>query len=73
MVGQRSRFQWQVDWKSVLAIILMLPVLVSLGFWQLQRADQKKVLLADFEERRLLLIIALYMQSVNLMPRDIGC
>jgi surfeit locus 1 family protein len=54
MVGQRSRFQWQVDWKSVLAIILMLPVLVSLGFWQLQRADQKKVLLADFEERRLL-------------------
>ncbi|MEX1664141.1 SURF1 family protein [Zhongshania arctica] len=54
MVAQRTRFQWQLDWKSALAIILILPVLVSLGFWQLQRADQKKVLLADFEERRLL-------------------
>lgn len=54
MAGQRTRFQWQLDWKSALAIILMLPVLVSLGFWQLQRADQKQALLADFEERRLL-------------------
>jgi surfeit locus 1 family protein len=54
MVVQRTRFQWQLDWKSVLAIMLMLPVLVSLGFWQLQRADQKNILLTDFEERRLL-------------------
>lgn len=54
MASQRTRFQWQLDWKSVLAIILILPVLVSLGCWQLRRADEKRVLLADFEERRML-------------------
>ncbi|MBW2941091.1 SURF1 family protein [Zhongshania aquimaris] len=54
MASQRTRFQWQLDWKSVLAIMLMLPVLVSLGCWQLRRADEKRVLLANFEERRLL-------------------
>ena len=54
MASQPTRFQWQLDWKSVLAIILILPVLVSLGCWQLRRADEKQVLLANFEERRLL-------------------
>lgn len=47
-----SRFQWQFDWKSVLAILLILPILLSLGFWQLGRADEKAALLADFEHRR---------------------
>ncbi|CAA0111242.1 SURF1 family protein [Zhongshania aliphaticivorans] len=54
MASQRTKFQWQLDWKSVLAIILILPVLVSLGCWQLRRADEKQALLANFEERRLL-------------------
>ncbi|WP_269618959.1 SURF1 family protein [Zhongshania sp. BJYM1] len=54
MVGKRTRLQWRLDWKSALAIALILPVLVSLGFWQLRRADEKQALLADFEARRLL-------------------
>ena len=47
-----SRFHWQFDWKSVLAIALIFPILLSLGFWQLRRADEKATLLADFEQRR---------------------
>lgn len=54
MASQRARLQWQLDWKSALTIILILPILVSLGCWQLRRADEKQALLADFEERRLL-------------------
>lgn len=54
MARQRIRLQWQLDWKSALAIFLILPVLVSLGFWQLRRAEEKRVLLADFEQRRTL-------------------
>lgn len=45
-------FEWRLDWKSVLAIVLILPVLVGLGIWQLQRADEKDQLLAAFEARR---------------------
>ncbi|CAA0104805.1 Uncharacterised protein [Zhongshania aliphaticivorans] len=54
MASKQNRLQWQLDWKSALAITLMLPVLVSLGCWQLERADEKRDLLSDFEERRLL-------------------
>ena len=54
-----SRFQWQFDWKSVLAILLIVPILLSLGFWQLRRADQKAALLADFEQRRNLAPVAI--------------
>jgi surfeit locus 1 family protein len=32
-----------------LAVIVLLPLLVSLGFWQLDRAAQKRALLLDFE------------------------
>ncbi|MEX1667997.1 SURF1 family protein [Zhongshania guokunii] len=52
MAASPSRFQWQFDWKSLLVIVLILPILLSLGFWQLNRADEKAALLADFEQRR---------------------
>ena len=45
-------FQLQLDWKSLLLTAVMLPILVSLGFWQLDRADQKRELLRQFEVRQ---------------------
>lgn len=59
MAASPSRFQWQFDWKSVLAIVLILPILLTLGFWQLGRADDKAALLADFEQRRTLAPVAI--------------
>lgn len=47
-----SRFQWHLDWKSVLAILLLLPVLLSLGSWQLRRADEKSALLDTYRQRQ---------------------
>jgi cytochrome oxidase assembly protein ShyY1 len=35
-----------------LVVLLLLPLLLWLGFWQLERADEKRALLAAFEARR---------------------
>lgn len=45
----RPRLQWSPDWKSVLFTACLLPVLVSLGFWQLQRAEVKRAEQARYE------------------------
>lgn len=52
MADSAPRLRWQLDWKSLLAIVLMLPVLLSLGFWQLERAAEKQRLLDAAEQRR---------------------
>lgn len=52
MADSARRLRWQLDWKSLLAIVLMLPVLIGLGFWQLDRAAEKQRLLDAAEQRR---------------------
>lgn len=39
-------------WLPSLLVILLVPGLCSLGVWQLQRADEKRSMLASFEARR---------------------
>ncbi|HEY9033228.1 MAG TPA: SURF1 family protein [Pseudomonadales bacterium] len=39
------------NWKLALFVVLMLPVLLRLGFWQLQRADQKQQILDSINEQ----------------------
>ncbi|QTS86690.1 SURF1 family protein [Ectopseudomonas khazarica] len=39
-------------WLPSLLVALLLPGLLWLGFWQLQRGDEKRQLLASFEARR---------------------
>jgi len=43
-----------------LATLLVLPVLVSLGFWQLHRAQEKRLLQAEFDRRLVLAIHGYY-------------
>ena len=35
-----------------LVTILILPVLIRLGFWQLERAEEKRILIAQFQEQQ---------------------
>ena len=35
----------ELDWRTTLATALLLPTLLSLGFWQLDRADEKAALI----------------------------
>ena len=44
--------QFQPGWKLTLFIVLLLPCLVGLGIWQLQRAEQKRDILDKVGERR---------------------
>jgi hypothetical protein len=43
----------ELDWRTTLATVLLFPTLVSLGFWQLERGNEKAGLIARLEERRL--------------------
>ena len=43
-----------------LVVLLLLPVLVALGFWQLGRGEQKRQLLASYAERRAAEPVALF-------------
>lgn len=47
-----NKLQFEFDWKTSVLILLLLPLLVSLGFWQLDRADEKAQLQALFDERQ---------------------
>lgn len=42
---------FQPGWASTLSLLLVLPLLLTLGFWQLDRAKQKAELQAAFAER----------------------
>ncbi len=42
------------EWRTTLATVLVLPMLVGLALWQLQRADEKAATDTRFEQRRLL-------------------
>lgn len=49
---QTARWQFNPGfWPSVITV-LVLPVLVSLGFWQLDRAEQKRELYEQFKTRQ---------------------
>ncbi len=39
------------QWKITILVALFLPVLTYLGFWQLDRAEQKEKLLAFYEQQ----------------------
>ncbi|QXI28638.1 SURF1 family protein [Pseudomonas vanderleydeniana] len=45
------RFRFGVA--PTLVVLLLLPVLVSLGFWQLHRSEEKRLLLESYAQRRM--------------------
>ena len=50
--SNRVLFRWHFNWKICLFSALMLPVLISLGFWQLQRAEHKRTLAQTIEREQ---------------------
>ncbi|NNC55348.1 MAG: SURF1 family protein, partial [Pseudomonadales bacterium] len=48
----RPAYRFNANWKVWLFVLLLLPVLLKLGFWQLERADEKRLLLAQYEQQR---------------------
>ena len=47
-----DKFSWQPNRKILLFTLLMTPLLISLGFWQLDRAQEKRDILVAFGDNR---------------------
>lgn len=47
-----ARRRFQPGWKLTVFVVLLLPLLIWLGFWQLRRADEKRAILATYDARR---------------------
>ena len=47
----KLRFQWELNWKIMLFTAFFLPVTISLAFWQVDRADEKRQLLDMYKYR----------------------
>ncbi|MGK0440911.1 MAG: cytochrome oxidase assembly protein ShyY1 [Pseudohongiellaceae bacterium] len=47
----QQTFKIELDWKATTLALLMLPGLLWLGFWQLDRADEKRQLQALYKQR----------------------
>lgn len=52
MTGTGRGFSFDLEWRTTVFTLVMLPLLVALGLWQLQRADEKTRLAASWELRR---------------------
>ncbi|MBA6413813.1 SURF1 family protein [Parahaliea sp. F7430] len=51
-MSKRESLALNLEWRLTLFTALLLPLLVALGFWQLDRAEQKRELAAAWEERQ---------------------
>lgn len=49
---QKIPFKLDINWKISLFSLLLLPVLIGLGFWQLQRAEEKSTIQQLLAERQ---------------------
>ncbi len=47
-----GRLEFDFEWRITLFTLVLLPLLISLGFWQLHRAGEKTLLAAAFERRQ---------------------
>lgn len=51
---EKTRFTWQINWKVCAFSLAFFPLLVGLGFWQLDRAEQKRTLQQQLAEQQAL-------------------
>jgi len=48
----KRRLEFDFEWRITLFTVLLLPLLITLGFWQLEREDEKRALAAAFERQQ---------------------
>lgn len=54
-----TAYRWDSNWKILLLILIAVPLLMRAGFWQIQRAEEKQSLQAQFDQQSALPPIAL--------------
>lgn len=51
---ESNSLKFQINWKITFLSLLFLPILISLGFWQLARAQEKQTILQRWEKQQAL-------------------
>lgn len=46
-----AHMKTRLPWVPTIAAVLLIPAFVALGYWQLQRAEEKRVLQAEYDRR----------------------
>lgn len=49
--GSTTRLRFELEWRTTLFALVLVPLMTGLGFWQLQRADEKRALADAFAVR----------------------
>lgn len=49
----KTYLSWHSDWRTSLFVIMLTPLFVGLGFWQMQRAEEKQVIAKHWQARQL--------------------
>lgn len=62
---KKQKLQWDFNWKLSLAVLIFLPLLVRLGFWQLERAEEKARIKAHWVAQQSLPAIEVQLSSVE--------
>ena len=52
MSGSGAGLQFDPEWRITLFCLVFVPLMIGLGFWQLQRAEEKAALATAWEERQ---------------------
>ncbi len=66
-----AAFRFRPEWRISLATAILLPALIGLGFWQLQRAEEKQRIAATFDQRRAASPVALE-ELEGLAPEELA-
>ena len=48
--SQGKHRRWQFDWRLLVFSGVLLPILIGLGVWQLNRAEEKQLLLNQWQQ-----------------------
>jgi surfeit locus 1 family protein len=65
-----NKLLWQGDWRTTAFALVFVPIFISLGFWQLQRAEDKVVIADTWEQRQLGPAVPL--QALGSAPDDLA-
>ncbi|MEM6579981.1 MAG: SURF1 family protein [Pseudomonadota bacterium] len=52
MSGSRPPLSLDLEWRTTLFVLLLFPLLIALGFWQLSRADEKAAMELSWDIRQ---------------------
>jgi surfeit locus 1 family protein len=60
-----AAYRWDSNWKILITVLVALPLLLRLGFWQLERGEEKQQLQAQYAAQDQMLPVELINQDAS--------